>query len=140
AAKYPEKTGIWIGYNESLAHRVYAGADFLLMPSEFEPCGLSQMIAQSYGTLPIVRETGGLADTVSPYNQYTKTGDGFSFAPFNAHDMLHTIRLALSVYHDKPMFRKLRQNAMARDNSFAASAEEYKKLYKKLLEGESRDG
>jgi starch synthase len=133
AAKYPESTGIWIGYNEDLAHRVYAGADFLLMPSEFEPCGLAQMIAQRYGTLPIVRETGGLVDTVSPYNQYTRSGDGFSFGPFNAHDMLHIVRLALSVYRDKPMLRRLRRNAMARDNSFAASALLYRELYGGLV-------
>jgi starch synthase len=132
AAKYPAQAGIWIGYNEDLAHRVYAGADFLLMPSEFEPCGLSQMIAQRYGTLPIVRETGGLVDTVSPYNQYTKSGDGFSFGPFNAHDMLHIIRLALSVYRDKPMLRRLRRNAMSRDNSFLTSAGKYKELYEGL--------
>jgi starch synthase len=133
AAKYPDKTGVWIGYNEELAHRVYAGADFLLMPSEFEPCGLSQMIAQRYGTLPIVRETGGLCDTVSPYNQYTRSGDGFSFGPFNAHDMLHTIRLAMSVYRDKPMLRRMRRNAMRRDNSFAVSAGRYEELYETLL-------
>ncbi|MDR1496720.1 MAG: glycogen synthase GlgA [Clostridiales Family XIII bacterium] len=132
ATKYPGKSGIWIGYHEDLAHRVYAGADFLLMPSEFEPCGLSQMIAQRYGTLPIVRETGGLVDTVSPYNQYTKSGDGFSVAPFNAHDMLHTIKLALSVYRDKPALRKLRRNAMKRDNSFLTSAGEYRRLYEEL--------
>jgi starch synthase len=133
AAKYPENTGVWVGYNEDLAHRVYAGSDFLLMPSEFEPCGLAQMIAQRYGTLPIVRETGGLADTVSPYNQYTKSGDGFSFGPFTAHDMLHIIRLALDVYRDKPMFRRLRHNAMIRDNSFADSVGKYKELYGTLI-------
>jgi starch synthase len=133
AAKYPEKSGVWIGYNEDLAHRVYAGSDFLLMPSEFEPCGLAQMIAQRYGTLPIVRETGGLADTVSPYNQFTKSGDGFSFGPFNAHDMLHIIRLALGVYRDKSMFRRLRRNAMMRDNSFVDSVGKYKELYNALV-------
>jgi starch synthase len=105
------------------------------MPSEFEPCGLSQMIAQRYGTLPIVRETGGLVDTVSPYNQYTKSGDGFSFGPFNAHDMLHIIRLALAVYRDKPTLRRLRRNAMKRDNSFIASARRYKELYEELAGG-----
>jgi starch synthase len=135
AAKYPDKTGIWIGYNEDLAHRVYAGSDFLLMPSQFEPCGLSQMIAQRYGALPIVRETGGLVDTVSPYNQYTKTGDGFSFGPFNAHDMLHIIKLALSVYRNKPVLRQLKKNAMLKDNSFLVSAEQYMALYDTLTGG-----
>ena len=77
----------YIGYNEELSHKVYAGADFLLMPSRFEPCGLSQMIAMRYGTLPIVRETGGLKDSVQPYNRFTGEGTGFSFANFNAHEM-----------------------------------------------------
>ncbi|MCL2493192.1 MAG: glycogen synthase, partial [Clostridiales bacterium] len=94
AAKYPDKAGVYIGYDEALAHMIYAGADFFLMPSKFEPCGLSQMIAQRYGTLPIVRETGGLVDTVAPYNRYTGDGTGFGFATFNAHDMMNAVRLA----------------------------------------------
>ena len=133
AAKYPEKTGIFIGYNEDLAHRIYAGSDFLLMPSEFEPCGLSQMIAQRYGTLPIVRETGGLIDTVMPYNVYTGEGTGFSFATFNAHDMLEAIRKALAVYREKPVFRRLKKNAMLADNGFLKSAEQYRALYKMMM-------
>ena len=133
AGKYPAKSGVYIGYNEELAHRIYAGSDFLLMPSEFEPCGLSQMIAQRYGTLPIVRETGGLVDTVAPYNMFTKEGTGFSFSTFNAHDMMAAVRLALSVYRDKPVLRKLRKNAMLVDNGFLKSAEQYKALYKSML-------
>jgi starch synthase len=132
AASYPGKTGVYIGYREDLAHRIYAGSDFLLMPSQFEPCGLSQMIAQRYGTLPIVRETGGLADTVSPYNRYTKTGDGFSFSAFNAQSMITVIRLAIEVWHDKPMLRRLRKNAMIKDNSFLSSAGKYRRLYEEL--------
>lgn len=132
AAEYPQKSGIYIGYDEDMAHRIYAGSDFLLMPSQFEPCGLSQMIAQRYGTLPIVRETGGLADTVAPYNRYTKTGDGFAFSAFNAHDMLHVIRLALAVYRDKSMLRRLKKNAMLKDNSFSGSAKQYKTLYESI--------
>jgi starch synthase len=132
AGKYPGRAGIYIGYDEAKAHMIYAGSDFLLMPSRFEPCGLSQMIAQRYGTLPIVRSTGGLADTVEPYNKYEKTGDGFAFEPYNAHDMMHVINIALSVYReDKPMFRRLRTNAMQRDNSFITSAKEYLELYRK---------
>jgi len=133
AAKYPEKTGVYIGYNEPLAHRIYAGADFLLMPSEFEPCGLSQMIAQRYGTLPIVRETGGLVDTVAPYNIYTGEGTGFAFTTFNAHDMMAAVHLALSTYKNKPILRKLRKNAMLAQNGFLKSAEQYKALYKSML-------
>jgi starch synthase len=133
AAKYPDNSGVYIGYNEELARRIYAGSDFLLMPSEFEPCGLSQMIAQRYGCLPIVRETGGLVDTVSPYNQFTKEGDGFSFGPFNAHDMLHAIRYALDIYRDKPVLRLLKKNAMIKDTSLLSSAQKYLDLYKEIV-------
>jgi len=133
AAKYPQKTGVYIGYSEALAHRVYAGSDLFLMPSQFEPCGLSQMIAQRYGALPVVRETGGLVDTVAPYNRYTGEGTGFAFSTFNAHDMMDALGLALSVFRDKPVLRRLRRNAMLMDNSFLKSGEQYKALYKSLL-------
>jgi starch synthase len=133
AEKYPRECGVFIGYNEPLAHRVYAGSDFLLMPSEFEPCGLSQMIAQRYGTLPIVRETGGLVDTVAPFNTFTGEGTGFAFSTFNAHDMMSAVKLALSVYRDKPVLRRLRKNAMLIDNGFLKSAGQYKALYKSML-------
>ena len=132
AAKYPGKAGVYIGYDEALARMIYAGADFFLMPSRFEPCGLSQMIAQRYGTLPIVRETGGLVDTVAPYNQYTGEGTGFGFATFNAHDMMDAVRLALSVYKDKPALRNLRRGAMALDHSFEKSARQYLALYRSM--------
>ncbi|MDR0852595.1 MAG: glycogen synthase GlgA [Clostridiales Family XIII bacterium] len=132
AGKYPGKAGIYIGYSEELARQIYAGGDFLLMPSQFEPCGLSQMIAQRYGTLPIVRETGGLVDTVVPYNRFTKEGDGFSFGAFNAHDMQHVIRLALEVFRDKPTLNRLKKNAMLKDNSFMGSAKQYLDLYEEI--------
>ena len=133
AAKHPDKSGVHIGYNEELARRIYAGADFLLMPSRFEPCGLSQMIAQRYGTLPIVRETGGLIDTVLPWNEFSGVGDGFSFAAYNAHDMLNAIRYALSVFGNKASLRRLKKNAMLKDNSFLLSAGQYLELYKSLV-------
>ena len=88
-------------FDDQLAHRIYAGSDFFLMPSMFEPCGLAQMIALRYGTLPIVRATGGLKDTVWPYNENTDEGNGFSFDNYNAHDMLHTVRYALSIYQQQ---------------------------------------
>ena len=91
------------------------------------------MIALRYGTLPIVRETGGLVDTVTPYNEFTKEGNGFTFTNYNAHDMLYVIRMALRVYEEADTLRLLRQNAMAEDNSFAASAQEYKRLYLSML-------
>mgnify|MGYP000850268096 CR=1 FL=1 len=133
AAHYPERAGVYIGYNDPLAHKIYAGSDFLLMPSLFEPCGISQMIAQAYGTLPIVRETGGLVDTVIPYNIHTKEGNGFSFTNYNAHDMLNVIRFALSIYKYPGDFAQLVVSAMNTDNSFAPAAKKYKEVYESAL-------
>ena len=116
-------------FNDPLAHRLYAGSDFFLMPSWFEPCGLSQMIALRYGTLPIVRATGGLKDTVVPYNEYTDEGNGFSFDNYNAHDMLHTVRYALRIYEHEARLDALRRRAMRQDLSFEKSALAYAKLY-----------
>lgn len=99
------------------------------MPSQFEPCGLSQMIALRYGTPPIVRATGGLRDTVFPYNEYTDEGNGFTFENYNAHDMLHTIRYALGVYESKERLDSLRLRAMNQDLSFQKSALAYARLY-----------
>ena len=134
-APEPGRAGdVKAGYNEELSHRVYAGADMLLMPSRFEPCGLSQMIAMRYGTLPIVRETGGLKDTVKPYNQYTGEGNGFSFANYNAHEMKATVEMAVNVYRNQPdAWAKLMRNAMSEDFSFARSAEDYARLYIDML-------
>ena len=124
----------YIGYNEELSHRIYAGADMLLMPSLFEPCGLSQMIAMRYGTLPIVRETGGLRDSVIPYNQYTGEGTGFSFANYNAHEMRHAVECAVGLYRDyHDIWENLMRNAMGMDFGFERSAEEYARLYIDLL-------
>ena len=131
---YQDKLKVHIGFNEDLAHQIYAGADLFLMPSKFEPCGLSQLIAMRYGTLPIVRETGGLRDTVQPYNEFTGDGNGFSFTNFNAHDMLYTIRRALSFYHNPSEWKKIVRNSMKKDYSWARSASEYEVLYKDLIE------
>lgn len=127
--RYKGSLTAYIGYNETLAHLVYAGSDFLLMPSRFEPCGLSQMIAMRYGTLPIVRETGGLKDTVKPYNCVTGEGNGFSFANYNADEMRDTVNRALDAYADKDVMKKLVSQAMGTDFGFDISAEEYAKLY-----------
>jgi len=131
--RYKGRVCSYIGYNEEVAHRIYAGADFLLMPSLFEPCGLSQMIAQRYGTLPIVRETGGLRDSVVPYNCQTGEGDGFSFANFNAHEMEGVLSYALEVYRNKKALAALQKNAMKRELSFRASTVKYIELYKSLV-------
>ncbi len=134
AYEYPEKVKVYIGFNEELAHQVYAGSDLFLMPSLFEPCGLGQLIALAYGTIPIVRETGGLNDTVQSYDEETGEGNGFSFTNFNAHDMLHTVRRAIEFYHDKPVWEQLVKQAMTEDYSWGKSALAYKKLYKSLME------
>ena len=132
--RYPQKLGVYIGYSEENAHEIYAGCDAFLMPSLFEPCGLSQLMSMRYGTLPIVRETGGLKDTVVPYNEYENTGDGFSFADYNAHDMLHVIKYALDVFENhKDRWQEMVQRAMRHDFSWKASAREYEKLYDMLL-------
>lgn len=127
--RYRGRLCAYIGYSEPLSHLVYAASDFFLMPSRFEPCGLSQMIAMRYGSLPIVRETGGLRDTVAPYNKYTGEGNGFSFANFDAYEMLGVIRSALGCYGDREIMRGLISRAMQADYGFDGSAEEYAKLY-----------
>lgn len=119
-----------ICFDEGLAHRVYAGADMILVPSLFEPCGLTQMMAQAYGTLPIVRETGGLKDSVIPYNQFTGEGDGFSFANFNAEEMFDTVLNAVGVYdHHKEAWLNLMKAAMKKDHSWNRSAKQYAEIY-----------
>ncbi|MEG1883469.1 MAG: glycogen synthase GlgA [Clostridia bacterium] len=132
--RYPRRMHARIALDEGLAHRVYAGSDLFLMPSQFEPCGLSQMIALHYGSVPIVRETGGLKDTVIPYNLFTDEGNGFSFTNYNAHEMLFTIERAVRYYaEDKPMWNRLVQRGMKADFSWNSSAKEYRALYEKLM-------
>ncbi len=133
AHRYPHKISATIDYNSLLSQRIYAGSDMFLMPSLFEPCGLSQMISLRYGTIPIVRETGGLKDTITSYNEVTDEGNGFTFTNYNAHDMLYTIRRAISFYHQKNIWNKLVKRAMHCDFSWEASAGEYLKLYKSLI-------
>lgn len=128
-SRYRGKVCSYIGYNEDLAHLVYAGSDFFLMPSRFEPCGLSQMIAMRYGCIPIVRETGGLKDTVKPYNRFTGEGTGFTFANFDAWEMRDTIRTALSCYRNDEIMRGLINYAMQENFSFDLSVEEYARHY-----------
>ncbi len=132
--KYKGKLAARFAMDSALAHKMYAGADFFLMPSLFEPCGLSQMIAMRYGSVPIVRETGGLRDTVLSYNEDTKEGNGFSFQNYNAHDMLSVIRRAMDYYkHQKEILHTLRVRGMEGDYSWTHSAKEYIQLYQKLL-------
>ena len=130
--RYPGKLYAELGYNEPFAQRIYAASDLFLMPSLFEPCGLGQLISMRYGTLPIVRETGGLKDTITSFNEATGEGNGFSFANYNAHDMLFTIRRALEVYRKKTVRNKLIKAAMSYDSSWDKSAEKYMELYEML--------
>lgn len=132
-SRYPGRLCAYLGYSDPLSHQIYAGSDFYLMPSRFEPCGISQMIALRYGSLPIVRETGGLRDTVTPYNKFDGTGDGFSFANFNAHEMKGAVLAALSVYRDKNAMAGLVRAAMEADFGFDKSAEEYARHYLWML-------
>lgn len=130
---HSDKIKVHIGFNEELAHKLYAAADMFLMPSLFEPCGLGQLIAMKYGAVPIVRETGGLNDTVTSWNEYSRKGNGFSFRNFNAHDMLYTIRRALSFYHQKDQWETIVHSAMSMDYSWAQSAFKYNCLYAELI-------
>ena len=134
AWKYGDKVSANIFYSDALSHKIYAACDAFLMPSLFEPCGLSQLMSLRYGTLPIVRETGGLKDTVQPYNVYEGTGTGFSFANYNAHEMLHTIRFAEEVYYKKKReWNKIVDRAMAADFSWSVSAKKYQEMYDWLI-------
>lgn len=131
AAKYPDKVSCVLGFIPALAHKIYAGADIFLMPSQSEPCGLAQMVALRYGTIPIVRETGGLNDTIKDSGD--GEGNGFTFKLFNAHDMLDAVRRALMGYADKDGWAVLSERAMNCDNSWGKSANQYIRLYKSIL-------
>ncbi len=126
---FPGKVHATIGFSESYARKIYASSDFFIMPSLFEPCGLGQLIAIRYLTVPIVRETGGLKDTVVPYNEFNYEGNGFSFEKYNAHELLDTMRYSRFIYHDKAHMGALFNNMMQSDYSWAKSAERYMSLY-----------
>lgn len=131
---YPHHVSVHIYFNETFSRKIYAGSDLFLMPSKFEPCGIGQLIALRYGTIPIVRETGGLRDTVQPYNVFTDEGNGFSFTNYNAHDMLYTIEHAISLFRFQPhKWEMLVNRAMAIDYSWNQSSEKYIELYESVL-------
>ena len=129
----PDKVSANITFNSALASEVYAGADYLRMPSKSEPCGLSQLIAMRYGTIPIVRETGGLVDTVPALNTETLEGRGFTFKVFNAHDMLSAIRRAVDFYYDKDKLNRFRTQIMKYDSSWKIPADKYMDIYSELV-------
>ena len=137
AWKYPDRISANICYSEDLAHKLYAAADAFLMPSRFEPCGLTQLISFRYGTVPIVRETGGLKDTVIPYNEYEHTGDGFSFANYNGDELLNTVNYSKYVFFEKKAeWNKMVDRGMQKDYSWKNSKANYEGLYSYLM-GES---
>ena len=133
AAKYPDRVGLKLGFFVDLAQKIYAGSDIFLMPSKSEPCGLSQMIALRYGSIPIIRETGGLRDSI--FDSGDGKGNGFTFASYNAHDMLHAMRRAVEGFKDKEGWQILVKRAMECDYSWGRSAGEYIKMYKEILKG-----
>ena len=132
-SEYPGRLATRFAMNHQLAHRIYAGSDMFLMPSQFEPCGLSQMIAMRYGSVPIARETGGLRDTVLSYNKFTDEGNGFTFFNYNAHDMLHTVRRAVHYYnHNRDVWYRLIVRGLTGDYSWYSSAGKYMALYEEV--------
>ncbi|NPV28307.1 MAG: glycogen synthase GlgA [Firmicutes bacterium] len=132
--KYPQQAAINLGFNPILAKKIYAGADMFLMPSRFEPCGLAQLISLRYGTIPIVRATGGLADTIQDYDEKKGAGNGFSFKPYEPKALLEAIKRALAIYRERPeQWRRLMVNAMKADYSWERSAQEYTQLYEKAI-------
>lgn len=134
AWKYGDRVSANICYSDDLAHKLYAAADAFLMPSRFEPCGLTQLISFRYGTVPIVRETGGLKDTVRPYNEYENTGDGFSFANYNGEEMLGVVNYAKHIYFDKKkQWNQIVERGMANDYSWKSSKGKYEGLYNYLI-------
>ncbi|MGN0692848.1 MAG: glycogen synthase, partial [Oscillospiraceae bacterium] len=131
--KYKGRVSANIFFSEPFAHKVYASSDAVLVPSRFEPCGLTQLIGMRYGTLPIVRETGGLKDTVTPYNEYENTGTGFSFANYNAGELINTINYAKKVYFDnRKEWDDMVRRAMTADYSWSTSAKKYEELYYRI--------
>lgn len=134
AWKYPDRVSANICYSDDLAHKLYAAADAFLMPSAFEPCGLTQLISFRYGTVPIVRETGGLKDTVAPYNEYENTGDGFSFTNYNADDMLNVVNYSKHIFYDcKRYWNQIVDRGMEKDFSWNSSKFRYEGLYNYLI-------
>lgn len=132
--KYPKKVSSYIGFNEEIAHKLYASSDLFMMPSRFEPCGLGQMIAMRYGTLPIVRETGGLKDTVESYNKFLGVGTGFTFKNYEANELKEKLFESIQLYHsDLSVFKKLMKQAMDKDYSLNKMALSYENLYQIIL-------
>ena len=130
--QFPSKIAVKVAYDNALAHKIEAGADMFLMPSRYEPCGLNQIYSLKYGTVPIVRATGGLDDTIEPWDARTGKGTGFKFTEYNGEALLQTIKAALEAYRDQTSWQVLMRNGMSKDFSWSASAREYGKIYEKV--------
>lgn len=135
AYRQPQKLAAKITFDDGLSRRIYAGTDMFLMPSKFEPCGISQLLALRYGSIPVVRETGGLNDTVKSYNEFSGEGNGFTFNHYNAHDLLYTLRRAVHFYHLPEHWKKIAKNAFSGDYSWSVSAAKYVDIYDLLTGG-----
>jgi starch synthase len=133
ADTYPDKCAVQLKFDNGLAHRYEAGADIFLMPSRFEPCGLNQLISLRYGTVPVVRAVGGLADTVTEFDPKTGHGNGFVFHEYNSMGLFNALKRALEVYRNKAQWRQLQRQGMAADFSWSASARKYEALYRELV-------
>jgi len=131
--KFPQKAGIHIGFSPSMARKIYAGCDIFLMPSHYEPCGLGQMISLRYGTVPVVRKTGGLADTIREFDPTTGEGNGFLFEKCSSLEMLNALKRATDLYQHKEIWEKLIKNGMREDFSWERSARKYSKIYGVIL-------
>jgi starch synthase len=137
AASFSDKFSVYIGFNNELAHLIEAGADIFLMPSHYEPCGLNQIYSLKYGTVPVVRKTGGLADTVQDWDENKafdeNLGNGFSFHDYSSPALLDAVQRAVNYYHNKDVWQKIQLNGMRRDYSWSKSAKKYQELYHKAL-------
>jgi starch synthase len=133
AQRHPGRVGLKIGFDEPLAHRIMAGADVFLIPSQYEPCGLTQMYALKYGTVPLVRATGGLDDTIVPFDPLTGEGNGFKFEPYEADAFLETVQSAVALFKDSKTWKRLMANGMSEDFSWDRSARMYLDLYQSIL-------
>jgi len=131
--RHPQNVGVYLGFSNELAHLIEAGSDMFLMPSRYEPCGLNQMYSLRYGTIPIVRATGGLEDTIEDYDPESGNGTGFKFSRYDAKELLKTIERSVAVYANKPAWRKMMKQAMQKDFSWESSARKYIALYKSVL-------
>jgi starch synthase len=130
--QFPNKIAVKVAYDNAIAHKIEAGADMFLMPSRYEPCGLNQIYSLKYGTVPIVRATGGLDDTIESWDARSGKGTGFKFHEYNGEALLLTVKAALDAFRDQTSWQVLMRNGMAKDFSWTASAREYSKVYEKV--------